>query len=264
MKKIADKFFYGDEKRMYIYTFLSFVFLVSMFKCVYAPNAGSGNGFYLVTGFFIGITLCAEFKNCMEAYKAYEELEKMKENRQPAMVMAKKRQKQNPAPKKRIPDKTNPVFEVEVKEVRGAKPIKEAAMDFLNRKKSKPNADPKSVPGHSPDIPKDSPEPIVKSGQSNAEKKGNVIIGDDGKAVVKPNYKMIASEWVTANLDLLNKICNDAFLISGGEGSYKATIPKNILPPEQAAWIIIGKTLQDGDDIANFAINKNGLEITVE
>lgn len=109
----------------------------------------------------------------------------------------------------------------------------------------------------------DKPKPIVNDGESKAEKEGNVIIGSDGKPIVKPNYKMIASEWVRNNLELLNKICNDAYAISGGSGAYSATIPATFLPEEKASWIIIGKTLVAEDDISSFKILKDGLQVTV-
>ena len=105
---------------------------------------------------------------------------------------------------------------------------------------------------------------IVEEGKSKAEQSNNVIINEDGKPVVKPNYKMIASEWVKANFDLLNKVCNDAYAISGGSGSYTATIPKDALPAEKATWILIGKSLVADDDISTFKIVADGLEVTVD
>lgn len=269
LKTIADKFFCGDEKRMYIYFFISFVFLMSITRYVFTPREEASSKFFFIAGVIFGACLCAEFKNCMESYREHEELEEMQKKTQLARENAKKRQKINPFTKRRMPDGSAPlVFKVDVTNVSGPKPIKEAALSFLNKRNQKPEKpsadDSKNNPGKASNTSPKDPPSIVKPGQSKAEQQGNVVIGDDGKPVVKPNYKMIASEWVTANLDLLNKICNDAFLISGGEGSYKATIPKKILPPEQASWVIIGKTLVEGDDITNFSIGKNGLEITVE
>lgn len=104
---------------------------------------------------------------------------------------------------------------------------------------------------------------IVEPGKSKAEQEGNTTTNKDGKPVVKPNYKMIASEWVSNNLGLLNKICNDAYAISDGDGSYSATIPADFLPEERATWIIIGKTLVAEDDISDFKIEKDGLEVIV-
>ena len=107
------------------------------------------------------------------------------------------------------------------------------------------------------------PKPIIENGKSKAEQEGNTILNEEGKPIVKPNYKMIASEWVKNNLELLNKICNDAYAISGGSGEYSATIPASYLPAEKASWIVIGKTLEAEDDISSFKILKEGLEITV-
>lgn len=111
---------------------------------------------------------------------------------------------------------------------------------------------------------KEKPNPkIVEDGKSKAEQEGNTILNEEGKPIVKPNYKLIASEWVKNNLELLNKICNDAYAISGGSGEYSAIIPASYLPAEKASWIVIGKTLEAEDDISSFKILKEGLEITV-
>lgn len=106
--------------------------------------------------------------------------------------------------------------------------------------------------------------PIVEEGKSKAEKAGNTTKDENGKTVVKPNYKSIASEWVKDNIDLLNKICNDAYAISGGSGSYSATIPMEYLPTEKATWVIIGTTLVAEDEVSSFKIVSDGLEVSVD
>lgn len=137
--------------------------------------------------------------------------------------------------------------------------LMETVESFSAKKNNKPEKEPK----FKNDDNKTKPV-IVPEGKSKAEQEGNTVLNDEGKPIVKPNYKMIASEWVRTNFDLLNKICNDAYAISGGSGSYTATIPKDFLPEEKATWIIIGKTLVSDDDISSFKIVPEGLEVTVD
>lgn len=137
--------------------------------------------------------------------------------------------------------------------------LMETVENFSAKKNNKPEKEPK----FKNDDNKTKPV-IVSEGKSKAEQEGNTVLNDEGKPIVKPNYKMIASEWVRTNFDLLNKICNDAYAISGGSGSYTATIPKDFLPEEKATWIIIGKTLVSDDDISSFKIVPEGLEVTVD
>jgi hypothetical protein len=146
-------------------------------------------------------------------------------------------------------------------ESKKAEELKEAIEKF-NLSKSKTKSENKPIPSFN-EQPKSNPKPIVKEGESKAEKEGNTILNEEGKPIVKPNYKMIASEWVKNNLELLNKICNDAYAISGGSSEYSATIPAAYLPEEKASWIVIGKTLVAEDDITSFKILKEGLEVTV-
>lgn len=146
-------------------------------------------------------------------------------------------------------------------ESKKAEELRESIEKF-NLSKSKAKSENKPTPSFN-EQPKPTPKPIIKEGESKAEKEGNTILNEDGKPIVKPNYKMIASEWVKNNLELLNKICNDAYAISGGIGEYSATIPAAYLPTEKASWIVIGKTLVAEDDISSFKILKDGLEITV-
>jgi hypothetical protein len=150
--------------------------------------------------------------------------------------------------------KINVIAENESKK---ADSLKDAIEKFTMAKK---NLDEKPA-AHFNEKPKT--KPIVEEGKSKAEQEGNTVLNEEGKPIVKPNYKLIASEWVKNNLELLNKICNDAYAISGGAGEYSAIIPSAYLPTEKASWIVIGKTLEAEDDISSFKILKEGLEIIV-
>ena len=105
--------------------------------------------------------------------------------------------------------------------------------------------------------PKKDPAPLT-----NAEKKGNVIINDEGKPEVKPNYKMIASDWINQNLEYLNKACNDA-MIAGGN-VVEALLAKDKLPADQEAWEAIGAMLKDQEEIDFYEITENGIIVTIE
>ena len=100
------------------------------------------------------------------------------------------------------------------------------------------------------------PEP-KKSNDDNTE------IGPDGKKRVKPNYAMIAKDWVSTNYRLLNKVCGDAEKKAGTGKAYSAIIPAKYLPEYEQCWEYIGKTMVDNDDIDRYEVVDGGLKVTV-
>ena len=117
---------------------------------------------------------------------------------------------------------------------------------------------------HKPEIstPKEPKAPKEPKKLTNAEKKGNVIFNEEGKPEVKPNYKMIASDWINQNLEYLNKACNDA-MIAGGN-VVEALLAKDKLPADQEAWEAIGAMLKDQEEIDFYEITENGIVVTIE
>lgn len=111
--------------------------------------------------------------------------------------------------------------------------------------------------------PKEQQKPKAKPKKSNAEEKGNVIINKDGKPEVKPNYRMIASDWINTSLEYLNKVCNDTAAICGGDEIH-AQLDASDLPPDKEAWEAIGILLKEQDEIDAFEVNENGIAITIE
>lgn len=113
-----------------------------------------------------------------------------------------------------------------------------------------------------PKDPKKPKAPKEPKKLTNAEKNGNVIFNEEGKPEVKPNYKMIASDWINQNLEYLNKACNDA-MIAGGN-VVEALLAKDKLPPDQEAWEAIGAMLKDQEEIDFYEITEEGIIVTIE
>lgn len=103
---------------------------------------------------------------------------------------------------------------------------------------------------------------MVTSKKTNAEKAGNTIINSDGKPEVKPNYKMIASEWVNENLDYLNKACNDA--MAEGMSPIEVLLEKSKLPTDKEAWEAIAAELEDQQEIDSYTVTDDGIIIVIE
>lgn len=131
-------------------------------------------------------------------------------------------------------------------------------MDLVKKEKKKTQTPKKPEPKTNPTQPKPKKPP-----ETNAEKKGNVIINKDGKPEVKPNYRMIASDWINTSLEYLNKVCNDA-AVTSGDGAIHAQLDASDLPPDKEAWEAIGILLKEQDEIDAYKLNENGIAITIE
>ena len=82
-----------------------------------------------------------------------------------------------------------------------------------------------------------------------------------GKPEIKPNYKMIALEWIKENLAYINKCCNDAF--SSGTAPVEATLLRENLPTEEDSWPIIAALLKEQGEIDSFKLTNEGIRITI-
>lgn len=101
-----------------------------------------------------------------------------------------------------------------------------------------------------------------KAPLTNAEKKGNTIINEDGKPEVKPNYKMVASDWINTHLEYLNKACNDAMVV--GSDVVEALLSKTELPSDKEAWEAIGALLKEQEEIDRYQVTEDGIIVTIE
>lgn len=95
--------------------------------------------------------------------------------------------------------------------------------------------------------------------KAEAKEKGMIV--KNGKLYQTPNYTFLANEWVLNNIGLINKIIVDndtptSLVIKG-------TIFADKLPTDKAIWRYIGKNLVETDNIDNFSIQKNGIQVVI-
>jgi len=94
-----------------------------------------------------------------------------------------------------------------------------------------------------------------------AEAKAKGMIVKNGKLYQTPNYTFLANEWVLNNIGLINKIIVDNDTPSSLV--IKGTIFADKLPVDKAVWRYIGKNLVETDNIDNFSIQKNGIQVVI-
>lgn len=95
----------------------------------------------------------------------------------------------------------------------------------------------------------------------HAEAKAKGMIIKNGKLYQTPNYTFLANEWVLNNIGLINKIIVDNDTPSSLV--IKGTIFADKLPADKALWRYIGKNLIETDNIDNFSIQKNGIQVVI-
>lgn len=90
----------------------------------------------------------------------------------------------------------------------------------------------------------------------------NTFINDDGKEEVKPNFPMIAKDWVNDNLAYLNQVCNNA--LDPDTQTVKALLEASHLPSDRESWVAIGKSLVEQEEIDAFEVKNDGILIIIE
>lgn len=129
----------------------------------------------------------------------------------------------------------------------------------------------KGAPPSVPPVVKDpqlNPQPVAKAKPKTKPKQQSKPVVENKpqeKPHMKPNYALLASDWINEHLEDLNNACNNAMSNSDVSDVLTALLPKDILPQDVEFWEAIAEAFVEEDEIDSYKIKPNeGVEIYIK
>lgn len=114
------------------------------------------------------------------------------------------------------------------------------------------------------------PESVKESQQKPKKKttskkeKPPVEMPKQEKPRMKPNYAMMANDWINENLAALNAACNDSMANNENSDILVALLSKDILPPDIEFWKAIADAFVEQGEIDKYEIiSDNGIKVYI-